>query len=82
MNESDKHWLYRTTSRRKLWITGIAILIVTVISELFIKPHSHFAITGFFAFHAGFGFITCVAMVLFAKLLGFLVKRRDDYYDS
>lgn len=81
MNETDKHWLYRSASRRKLWIAGIGILVLTVVAELLIRLHPYFAIADFFAFHAVFGFISCVAMVLFAKLLGFLVKRRDDYYD-
>lgn len=82
MNESDKHWLYRTANRRKLWLAGITILVLSVVSELLISLHPYFAVADFFAFHAVFGFLSCVAMVIFAKLLGFLVKRRDDYYDS
>jgi hypothetical protein len=29
-----------------------------------------------------FGFAACAAMVLFAKLVGAFLKRRDDYYDD
>lgn len=82
MNDSEKHWLYRRTTPGKLWKAGIAVLSLTVIAELFIKLHPHFAIAEFFAFHAVFGFVSCLVMVLFARLLGYLVKRRDDYYDN
>lgn len=76
-----QHWLYSPGARRKLWIGGMAILLLTVLVELFIPVHSHFRIAAWFASHAVFGFLTCVAMILFAGLLGFFIKRRDDYYD-
>lgn len=75
------HWLYSTAARRKLWITGIVILLLTVIAEVFIKSHPYFEIAEFYSFHAVFGFVSCVVMIIFAKLLGFIIKRRDDYYD-
>ena len=36
----------------------------------------------FLAAFALFGFLACVGMVLFAKLLGVFLKRRDDYYED
>jgi multicomponent Na+:H+ antiporter subunit D len=41
--------------------------------------HGHFGADGWFGFGA-FGFLSCVAMVVFAKLLGLLVKRPESYY--
>ena len=76
-----KHWLYREENRGKLWWGSAVILAITVIAEVFIHLHGHFSIADFFGFHAVYGFLTCVGMVLFARLLGVLVKRRDDYYD-
>ena len=76
-----KHWLYREENRGKLWKGSIVILSITLFAELFIHLHAYFEAVGFFGFHALFGFISCVGMVIFAKLLGYLVKRRDDYYD-
>ena len=77
-----KHWLYLPATRRKLWIAGCIVLAFTVIAELFIKLHPYFSITGLFAFHAVFGFLSCVAMILFARLLGFFIKRKENYYDK
>lgn len=74
-------WFYKKSSIKKLWIGTIIILVLTVIAEFFIKLHPHFEIESYFGFHAVYGFLACVAMVLFAKLLGFLIKRKDDYYD-
>lgn len=77
----DIHWLCRPATIKALWIIGIFILILTVALELFIHPHAYFGIDGWFGFNAWFGFASCAAMVLFAKLLGIFLKRKDTYYD-
>ena len=75
-------WFYKESSIKKLWIGTIVVLALTVIAEFFVKLHPHFEIESYFGFHAVYGFLACVAMVVFAKLLGFLIKRKDDYYDE
>ena len=80
MNEQDKHWLLRKNNIRKLWILFIAILVLTVVAGMFVHQHEAFGIEDSFGFYAWYGFITCVGMVLFAKLLGFFLKRPEDYY--
>jgi hypothetical protein len=77
-----QHWLYLPATRRKLWIAGIAVLVLTVIAELFIHPHAYFLIAEFFGFFAVYGFLSCVILVVIANLLGWLLKRKDDYYDD
>ncbi len=77
-----QHWLYRPGTPKKLWIAGAIILALTIIAEPLISLHPHFSMESLFSFHALYGFISCVAMVVFAKLLGFLIKRKDDYYDD
>jgi len=79
MKEEDP-WLVRPESIRILWIAFIAILAMTVLADFFVEHHGYFGIDGTFGFNAWFGFLSCVAMVVFAKLLGFLVKRPEDYY--
>lgn len=78
----NSHWLYKTSTRRKLWIGGIVILMLTVIGELFIKLHPYFEIAEIFSFHAVYGFLSCIVMIVFSWLLGFFIKRKDDYYDE
>jgi len=74
------HWLVRPSTIRRLWIGGGVVLAATVLAQLVIPVKGYFGIDGWFAFAAVFGFLSCVAMVLFAKLLGVLLKRPEDYY--
>lgn len=80
MNEQEKHWLLRKNTIHRLWVIFIVILGLTVIAGLFVHQHVYFAIEDSFGFYAWYGFITCVAMVVFAKLLGLFLKRPEDYY--
>ena len=84
MNADKKpklHWLVRPKTIKGLWVGGIALLALTVYAGTTIHPHAYFGIDGTFAFNAWYGFATCVAMVVGAKILGFVLKRKDTYYD-
>ena len=76
----DDHWLVQPESIRRIWRIFYAVLAVTVLAQLFIKVKGYFGIDGWFAFSAVFGFLSCAAMVLVAKVLGLVLKRSDDYY--
>lgn len=80
---NDKHWLVRKSTIRKLWIGLYITLVLSVIVEFFITPHERFGAYGVdtsIGFSAWFGFLGCVLMVVFAKLLGYLIKRPDRFY--
>ncbi len=79
---TERHWLTRPATIRKLWIAGGIVLASTVAAQVAIPPHGYFGLDELFGFNAGFGLLTCIAMVLFAKALGFLLKRKDTYYDD
>lgn len=81
MNETKKRWLLRSENIRTLWIIFIAVLVATVVAGLFVHQHEPFGIEDSFGFFAWYGFITCVGMVIFAKLLGIILKRPENYYD-
>ncbi len=76
----DDAWLARPSSIRLLWRVLWGVLALTVAAQLFIKVKGYFGIDGWFAFGAIYGFLCCVAMVLFAKVLGFFLKRDENYY--
>jgi cytochrome b561 len=73
-------WLSRPGTIRLLWIVFIAVLAATVAAELAVHLHPRFRLERWFGFHAAWGFLSCVGMVLFANLLGFFLRRPDDYY--
>lgn len=82
MSDEQKHWLVRPESIRKLWIGFIVVLGLTVLADFAIKKHGHFTLENSFAFNAWYGFAACVSMVLITKLLAFLLKRKDSYYEE
>lgn len=75
-------WLSRPASIRRLWQAFAAILAVSVLAQALVHVHAYFALDGWFGFNAAYGFLSCVGMVLFAKVLGYVVKRPDSYYDA
>ena len=77
-----KHWLVRRRSIRVLWIVFVAVLAVVTVGDVFIYGHPTFGLDGTFAFYAWYGFLTCVVMILVAKAMGVLLKRKDSYYDG
>ena len=84
MNDSDHndHWLVRPGTIRLLWWVFGAVLALTVLAQLFIGVKGYFGVDGWFGFGAAYGFLACLAMVLVAKVLGYVLKRPEVYYDE
>jgi len=80
MNET-KDFLERPGTIRALWLLLWAICGLTVGLEFFFERRPHFDIDGFFGFSAVLGFVACALLILLAKLLGFALKRKENYYD-
>ncbi len=76
----ELHWLVRPRTIRWLWILFLAAMAGTVVLQLVIPVEGHFGIDGSFGFNAWSGFAACAVMILVARILGVLLKRRDDYY--
>lgn len=65
-----------------IWKIFIAVLALTVAAQLFVESHPHFAPERLFAWNALYGFLACAVLILVARALGLLLKRREDYYDD
>ena len=76
----DDAWLARPSTIRLLWRVFAVVLAVSVAAQLLFKVKGYFAVDGWLGFGAIFGFLSCVAMVLFAKAVGWVLKRDEDYY--
>ena len=76
----DKHWLDRPGAMRVVRVVFVILLAASVVAQLVVAVSPHFAFEGWFAIYAIYGFLACAAMVVVAKLLGFVLKRPDDYY--
>ncbi|MCB1495185.1 MAG: hypothetical protein KDJ86_05315 [Bauldia sp.] len=78
----DDNWLVRPSTIRLLWVVFIVILALTVVADFLIDHHATFGIDGTIGFYAWYGFVSCVVLVVGAKGLGVLLKRKDTYYDG
>ncbi|MBM3539742.1 MAG: hypothetical protein FJX55_18185 [Alphaproteobacteria bacterium] len=66
---------------RILCVVSVLILAITVVAELFIHRHGLFGLDESFGFNAWYGFAACVGLVAVSRLIGFVLKRPDSYYD-
>jgi len=76
----DDAWLARPSTIRLLWRVFAVVLAASVAAQLLFKVKGYFAVDGWLGFGAVFGFLSCVAMVLFAKAMGWILKRDENYY--
>lgn len=81
-DEKQLHWLVRPSTVRMLILVSSAVLLGLAILGFAIDSHPHFEIDALPFFYSWYGFLTCVGMVVFAKLLGIFLKREDTYYDD
>jgi len=76
----DDHWLVRPATIRRLWIGFAVLLALLAAADFLVHKHDYVGPDGWFGFYWIYGFGACVAMVVFAKMLGVLIKRPDSYY--
>jgi ABC-type protease/lipase transport system fused ATPase/permease subunit len=81
-DEKQLHWLVRPSTIRKLWIGTSVVLTLIVLAQTVIYVKGYFGFDAWFGFGAVYGFVSCLVMVLLAKLLGLVLKRPIDYYDE
>ncbi|WP_282111239.1 hypothetical protein [Shewanella algicola] len=81
-DEKQLHWLVRPSTIRKLWIGFSVVLTLVVLAQTVIYVKGYFGFDGWFGFGAVYGFVSCLVMVLIAKLLGLFLKRPQGYYDE
>ena len=78
----NKHWLVRLTTIRWLWRILVATLALTLVAQFVFPVKGYFGVDGWFGFGAAYGFISCLILVLVAKVAGILLKRNDKYFDD
>lgn len=81
-NDEPVHWLVRPATIRKLWIGFSVVLVLVVLAQMVIYVKGYFGVDAWYGFGAVYGFGSCLLMVLVAKVLGLLLKRPEDFYES
>ncbi len=67
---------------RTFWVIWAMLLIGLIVADFLQHPHGAFAIDNNHVFYAWFGFASCAVLIIVSKLLGIVLKRKDDYYDA
>jgi hypothetical protein len=80
--DKQAHWLDQPRNVKRLWRAFQVVLTLTVLAQVVVQLHPHFAVDSIFGFFAWFGFLACAAMIVVAKALALLLKRPDNYYDD
>tara|TARA_B100000035_G_scaffold271301_1_gene246067 strand:- start:849 stop:1103 length:255 start_codon:yes stop_codon:yes gene_type:complete len=78
----NQHWILKRKNIKKLWIWSIILLVSLVLIQTILPIKGHFEVESWLGFGAWFGFLACVLMILFSKVLGLVVKKPEDYYEK
>ena len=81
-DEDEIQFLSRPHVVRRLWWIFSVVLVLTLVAQGVFYVKGYFGIDGWFGFGAVYGFVACLLMVLFAKVLGVILKRPQDYYQE
>lgn len=76
------NWLDNPKNIRLVRNVFYGVLVLLVLPDLFLHKHTLFySFEAWPGFYALFGFISCVAIILVSKVLGYVLKRNESYYD-
>jgi len=67
---------------RRIIIALVVICAACVLLDFFYEKHGHLSFENIPGFHAAYGFISCVLLVIAATQMRRFVKRDEDYYDD
>lgn len=66
---------------RWFYISLCLLLCFDLIAYLLFPRHGHFPWEEVPGFSAAYGFVACVGLIFVARVLRWIVKRKEDYYD-
>ena len=81
MDKNKKYWLDQPRNVNKLVYALYAACVALLLAEFAYHKHGHFDFENWFGFYAWFGFLAYISIVMSAKFIRKLIKRKEDYYD-
>lgn len=76
------NWLDKPENIRIVRNLFYFVLVLLVLPDFFMHKHTLFySVEAWPGFYAFFGFVSCVGIILVSKLLGYVLKRSENYYD-
>lgn len=80
--DERKYWLDDPLNVDKVYWAIVGVCALLFLADAFYVKHPEFDVEKVFGFYGLYGFVACVGLVLAAKELRRLLKRKEDYYDS
>lgn len=85
MNDSVKQVTprkFRARHRNRLVVAFVLALVGSVLAQWYFipYPHPYFAVDGEYWFYPAMGLMASMIFVLVARILGFVLKRRETYW--
>jgi hypothetical protein len=83
MDEKDRRHVFDNPRNVKRVIYALhAVCGFWLLGDLFVHRHVDHPWEALFGFYSVYGFVACVLLVLFAKEMRKVLRRKDDYYDD
>ena len=83
LKEPEKRHVFDEPRNVKRVIYALfAVCAITFIADFFVHRHVDHPWEGLFGFHAIYGFVACVVLVLIAREMRKILMRREEYYDE
>lgn len=83
MADPERRHIFDDPKNVRRLLNGLyAACALSVVAEFFIHRHAEHPWERLFGFYAIYGFVAIVILVLVAKELRRLVRRKEDYYDA
>lgn len=76
-----KYWLDAPGNTDKIFWVLVLLSVLLFLADALYHKHPYFEIEKAFGFYGVFGFCACVALIITAKIVRFLVMRAENYYD-
>ena len=81
MKIEKKYWLDGSRSVDKIYWGLYLLCILIILPDFFYHRHVYFSWEGWTGFYGLYGFLSCFGLVILAKQIRKIVKRKEDYYD-
>ena len=83
MIDERKRWLDEPKNVDKIVYTLYGVCALLLLVDLVpYKHHLHYGFESWIGFYGIYGFVSCVGLVLAAKVLRMILMRPEDYYDE
>lgn len=79
--DEPPRWLDQPRNVDRIVYALYAACALAFLADLVYEKHPHFEFEHLFGFHAGYGFVACVVLVVLAKLLRLVLIRDERYYE-